>query len=290
MDNLDEYIDIEDIIGDAKAQFIPIDKCVASDTQMRQTGTQVKKDDKLVDQIRKLKGLLHPIIVKKNDDGDFEIIVGQRRTNAYHILRDEDPRYEKIKAYVITRDLKEDEKRVISFIENFGRDEPSKADFINVIEYFYMKYNRNKKLTAEALGISSTAVTKYLTHARLSDRVKKCISDKEFPIDIAMEALKGLGDDEASVNDDELIEVARYLKKLKPIARKKTVKQMKRTQKPIKEIMESTSKITREITIGTTDEQNYRLQTYQEKYNYPTESDAAVEAMDKELLRDQEDE
>jgi len=278
-------IDIEEILRDTKPQHIPIAKCVTGSSQMRQSGTKVDKDGKLVDQIRKAGGLLHPIIVKKLPDETFEILVGQRRTGAYHILKEENSKYEQIRAYVIERDLSEDEKRVISFIENFGRDEVEHSDYINVIEYFYMKYGGNKTMTAKALGIRVQHVTKYLTHARLSDKVKKCIANGDFTIDIAMKALKGLGDDESSVDDDLLIETALELKKVKPATRKKAVKKMQTQGVDVKQAVQESAS-TKEIKIEVTDDQIDRLDNYKKKYGYDDENQAAVEAMDKELLRD----
>lgn len=278
-------IDIEAILGDEKPQRIPIDKCVTGTSEMRQSGTKVDKDDTLVDQIRKAGGLLHPIIVKDLHNDTFEILVGQRRTGAYHILKEEDSKYEKIKAFVIQHDLSEDEKRVISFIENFGRDDAQRSDYINVIEYFYTKYNRNKAMTGRALGITSQKITEYLTHARLSDKVNECIKNKEFTIDIAMKALKGLGDDESSVDEDILIDTARELKKVKPATRDKAVKKMQTQGVDVKEAVKVAAS-TKELRIEVTDDQVERLDEYKNKHDYDDANQAAVGAMDKELLRD----
>ena len=280
-------IDIEDILGDQKPQYISIDKCVTGSSEMRQSGTNVDKDDTLVDQIRKAGGLLHPIIVKDLHDDTFEILVGQRRTGAYNILKEENSKYEKIRAFVIERDLSEDEKRIISFIENFGRDDAERSDYINVIEYFYTKYNGNKAMTGRALGIRPEKVSEFITHARLSDKVKECIKNKEFTIDIAMKALKGLGDDESSVDEDELIETAKELKKHKPATRDKAVKKMKTKGVDVNEAVKEAAS-TKELRIEVTDDQVDRLNVYKNKYDYDDENEAAVRAMDKELLRDQD--
>lgn len=278
-------IDIEAILGNDKPQYIPIDKCVTGTSEMRQSGTKVDKDDKLVGQIKKAGGLLHPIIVKDLHDDTFEILVGQRRVGAYHILKGENSKYEKIRAFVIERDLSEDEKRVISFIENFGRDDVERSDYINVIEYFYTKYGGNKAMTGRALGINSGQITQYLTHARLSDKVKECIKNKEFTIDIAMKALKGLGDDESSVDEDLLIDTARELKKHKPATRDKAVKKMQTQGIDVKEAVREAAS-TKELRIEVTDDQVQRLDAYKNKYDYDDTNQAAVGAMDKELLRD----
>ncbi len=281
-------ISIDDILGDQKPSYIPIADCETGSTQARQSGTDVDADSKLVSAIRRTGGVIHPIILKKKEGGKYEIIVGQRRTNSYRILKEEDSRYEKIKAYVIDRDLSDDEIRIISFVENFGRDDMDKSDYVNVIEYFYMKFGRVLKATAKALGISTDSVKKYLTHARLSEKVKKCIEDKEFTIDTAMKALKGLGDDEDSVDDDILIETARELKKAKPTTRNKAVKKMQRKGISAKQaVMESQATTT--VPIEVTDETMDRLEEYKEEKGKESVEEAAADAMETELFRGQEE-
>lgn len=278
-------IDIEGILGGKHPEFIPIDKCVTSQAQMRQTNTAVNEKDKIVDQIRKIGGLLHPIIVKKQDDGNYEVIVGQRRTNAHYILKKEDPKYNMIKAYVIDRDLDEDEKRVISFVENFGKDDPSKSDYINVIEYFYMKFNCNMSMASKALGITPVTGKKYLTHARLSDKVKEHITNKDFTIDTAITALKGLGDDEGSVDEDQLIETAKLLQTQKPDVRTTAAKKMQKNSMDAKAAIELSQK-TSIIKLELADHGVGRLDHYMQKHDYESRETAALGAMNAEFDRD----
>lgn len=285
MSSSEIIIDIDTILGDKKPEYIPVANCQTGTSQARQTNTKVDKDSKLVASIKKAGGLLHPIIVKSQSDGNYEIIVGQRRAGAYNILKEENSKFEKIKAYVIDRDLSEDEKKIISFIENFGRDDMDKIDYVNVIEYFYQKYGMNKTMTAKALGIRPSDVTEYLTHARLSEKVKACIENKEFTIDVAMKSLKGLGDDETSVDEDLLIETAKELAKVKPALRKKAVQKMQKEGISAKEALK-TSVSTMEIRIDVTEDQLDRVNKYQIKHGYENKEESAVEAMDVELMRD----
>ena len=102
-----------------------------------------------------------------------------------------------------------------------------RRDYLNIIEYFYMKNDRKITWAAKALGITPHHAKKYLTEARLSDDVKRCINKKQFSVDIAMKALQALGDDEESVDDDALVTTATMLKKLQPARRKQVIKKMK---------------------------------------------------------------
>lgn len=281
-------INIDDILGDQKASFIPIADCETGSTQARQSGTDVTIDSKLVSAIRRTGGVLQPIILRKKEGGKYEIIVGQRRTAAYRILQEEDPKYQKIKAYVIERDLSDDEIRIISFVENFGRDDMEKSDYVNVIEYFYMKFGGVLKATAKALGISTESVKKYLTHARLSPKVKQCIEAKDFTIDTAMKALKALGDDEDSVDEGMLIETAKELKKAKPATRKKAVKKMQKQGISAKQAVIE-SQATSSVSIEVADETLDRLEEYKDEKGHESLEEAAVDAMETELFRGQEE-
>ena len=144
------------------------------------------------------------------------------------------------------------------------------------------------KPVAKALGITVAEVKKYLTHARLSDKVKKCIENKEFTIDTAMKALKGLGDDEDSVDEDLLIETAKELKKAKPTTRNKAIKKMQKRGIPAKQaIAESMSTTT--LPLEVTDETLDKLEEYKKEKGQESIEEAAVDAMETELFRGQEE-
>ena len=112
--------------------------------------------------------------------------------------------------------------------------------------------------------------------------------DDGFSIDVAMKALKGMGDDEESADSDALIETARILKKAKPGIRNKAVKKM-RDKGMDAETAIKTSSETVSIKLDITGETNERLQEYQEEKKKDSREDAAISAMETELFRDQKD-
>ena len=133
-------------IEEPDTSVIDITKLETGTSQARQKNVDVKEEDELVDQIRRVGGLNHAIVVEAKDDGGFEIICGQRRWGAYIILVTENAeKYQTIRAKVIRRDpkLTEEEKKVISFVENYGRKKMEKSDYSDVIEYFYKNVNIN---------------------------------------------------------------------------------------------------------------------------------------------------
>ena len=276
-------IDIESILGNNPPIHIDIDKLDTREGQARQTGTEVKEDDKLVDSIRRTQGVLHPIIVKQVGDR-YDIILGQRRWGAYKILVKEDKsRYSKIKAFVISKDLAPDEQKIISFVENFGRDDMVKQDYLNIIEYFYMKNNRKITWAAEALGITPYHAKKYLTEARLSDTVKRCINEKQFNVDVAIKALQALGDDEESVDDNALIATATTLKKLQPARRKQVINKMKLQPTSDRDVNKAEKEVPERlyvIEIQINEDQIGRIKMFQEKHSLGEQESAIIEAMD----------
>ena len=107
-------INLSDLLGSNPVK-IPVDKCGTSGAQAAQSGRDVSDEDPLVISIRDMGGLMHPIIVQKLNDGNFDVITGQRRWKSHVLLG-----MTEIKSFVIDRELSEAEKKVISFAENVG--------------------------------------------------------------------------------------------------------------------------------------------------------------------------
>ena len=286
MSDPDFKIDIEELIGTNPEEYLDITKLETGTSQARQKNVDVKEDDELVDQIRRVGGLNHAIVAEAKDDGKFEIICGQRRWGAYKILVNENAgKYQNIRSKVIRRDpkLTEEEKKVISFVENYGRKKMEKSDYSDVIEYFYKKYGRSLTQASKALGITLPAAKKYLTYARLSDRVQKCIDDKEFNIDTAIKALESLGEDEESIDDDMLISVAKALKKLIPAKRKLVIKKLRKQRTGEKDVDQAISEVPErlvELTIQANDDQIDKLDKFKIKHSIADDNEAAGEAFD----------
>ena len=214
---------LDDVFEGGKPTKIPVDSCIVS------VDIKIDPDAVLISAIKKTEGIINPIVVERLENGKYGVLSGNRRVLSYRILKKEDSKYEEIRAYVAKGILTDEQKKAITFEERSRRKPMSPEDIVNVIEYFYMKFGRLLKPTAEALGITVAEVKKYLTHARLSDKVQEAMNgDDGFSIDVAMKALKALGDNENSVDDDKLIEFARELRRIKPGLRHEIVKEVKK--------------------------------------------------------------
>ena len=149
-------INLADLL-DTQWVKVKVDGCSVSGAQAAQSGRKVTLEDPLVISIRDMGGLIHPIIVKKfeeNNETKYDVITGQRRLNAHIILE-----MKEIKAFVTDVDLTEAEKKVISFAENVGQKKMERVDYVDVIEYFYVKYGANGtpslRDAADVLGIKT---------------------------------------------------------------------------------------------------------------------------------------
>lgn len=274
---------MENPLKEISYKKIPLTELVLGRSNVRQDNLD-RNIDELAYHIKKC-GLIQPIVVCKNDSVKYEIILGQRRYKAYLKLDKEHPGegFDKIICMIVKKILNDYEKKMIAFSESTSRLPMQTKDYIDVIHHFYAKH-RSIKDTADALGITTSMVRKYLTTARLSDKVKKCIENKEFTIDIAMKSLSALGDDE-SVDDDAIIELARELDKVTPAKRKQVVKKMQTLGVGIKEAVKD-SVPTREIRIHLTADLVEKLEAYKKKHSYHNENEALarmlVELLDNE--------
>ena len=132
---------------------------------------------------------------------------------------------------------------------------------------------------AKDLGITPHYAKKYLTIARLSDKVKRCINEKQFNVDIAIKALQALGDDEESVDDDMLIATATTLKKLQPARRKQVIKKMKLQPISGKDVNKAEKEVPKklyEITIQINEDQFGRIKMFQEKHDLGEQESAII--------------
>jgi len=112
---------------------IPLDKIVLGTAQVR-TRNVAKDLDELAESIKKV-GLLHPIIVHELEDGNYELISGQRRFLAHQRIG-----AKTIKALILGRKMSETEAKKISLTENFVRLDASRLDYIDACTFLFKQY------------------------------------------------------------------------------------------------------------------------------------------------------
>jgi len=125
----------------------------------------------------KEKGLLNPLIVRKNDDGTYGLIAGQRRFLACQRLG-----WKTIPA--IIRDITDDtDATIISLIENVHRADMNPIDKARAYHRIYEKYKDYNKVAKET-GVSISTIRKYLTLLNLAPSIQEGLTTANGPAGI----------------------------------------------------------------------------------------------------------
>lgn len=123
------------------------------------------------------KGLLNPLIVRRLDDGTYELIAGQRRFLACQKLG-----WKTIPA--IIRDITDDtDATILSLIENVHRADLNPIDKAKAYRKIYDKYNDYNKVAKET-GVSVSTIRKYVTLLNLAPSIQEKLTTAEGPAGI----------------------------------------------------------------------------------------------------------
>ncbi len=139
-------------------------------------GTEETSLDDLANSIQE-KGLLNPITVRKNKDGKYDLIAGQRR-----FLASKKIGLNTIPA-IIRTDLNDTDATIISLIENVQRADMNPIDKAKAYKTIYEKYNDYTKVAQET-GVSVSTIKKYLTLLNLSPILQDKLTTSDGPTGI----------------------------------------------------------------------------------------------------------
>ena len=164
-------------------------------------------------------GQSQPILVyeKSNVPGEYEVLEGQRRMNAFDILNTKypDEGWDEIQAVVRDEPEDDDKKMSISLGANMTQL-PMTIDDIQIAVINLWSKLSNMKLVAEKYGISEKTAKKYVKGARLNDKLNEAqlsgevADDPEFALDCIMEAVDLFNwTKDNDVSDDKVIEAAK---------------------------------------------------------------------------------
>lgn len=159
---------------------IRLSEICISDLNTRKDLGAGTEDSSLVDLANSIeeKGLLNPIIVKRNKDDTYDLIVGQRRFLACQKLG-----WETIPA--IIRDITDDmDGTIISLIENVHRADMNPIDKARAYSKIYQKYEDYSKVARET-GVSVTTIKRYLKILDLAPSIQDRLSTADGPAGIA---------------------------------------------------------------------------------------------------------
>ena len=148
---------------------IPIDKIVPNRFQPR----TVFDDDKIEELARTIHthGIIQPIVVRENENGQFEIIAGERRWRAMKKLEWEE-------VPTIIKNLSDTETASVALIENLQREELSPIEEAIAYGKLLELHHLTQEALAQRLGKGQSTVANKLRLLKLPNEVQEALLSK----------------------------------------------------------------------------------------------------------------
>lgn len=161
---------IEEIKKDEVLQ-IPVNKIVPNRYQPRTVFVD-EKINELAQTIR-THGIIQPIVVRKLDDDQYEIIAGERRWRAVQKLG-----WEEIPA--IIKDFNDTETASVALIENLQREELSAIEEAVAYSKLLELHQLTQEALAQRLGKGQSTIANKLRLLKLPQEVQNALMDKQI--------------------------------------------------------------------------------------------------------------
>ena len=162
-----QSIDTEDTV----LKRLPVERVRPGQYQPR---TRMDADalQELADSI-KAQGLVQPIVVRKLNGGEYELIAGERRWRAAQLAGLHD-------IPAVVRDIPDQAAAAMSLIENIQREDLNALEEAGALRRLIDEFGLTHQQTAEAVGRSRVAVTNLLRLLELQPEVKALLDAGQF--------------------------------------------------------------------------------------------------------------
>lgn len=147
---------------------VPIEKLRANPDQPRRKFKQEDLDD-LAASVKE-KGILQPLIVRPVQEGDYEIVAGERRWRAAQLAQLHD-------VPVLIRELDDTEVLEIAIIENIQRADLNAVEEAAGFRQLMDRFGHTQEKLAEALGKSRSYIANLLRLLALPEDVQQMVID-----------------------------------------------------------------------------------------------------------------
>lgn len=157
----------------ARIWQIPIEKLNPNPKQPRQNFEKAPLEE-LANSIRE-KGVIQPILVRKQPDGEFEIIAGERRWRAAQLAG-----LKEVPA--VLKNSEDQETLEIALIENIQRENLNPIEEAEAYEFLIKKYNLTQNDLAQKVGKERATVANVLRILQLEPGVRQMVSKGEISL------------------------------------------------------------------------------------------------------------
>lgn len=159
----------EDI--DKNIQEIPVNQIDANPNQPRKAFNE--ETLKKLEQSIKKYGIVQPVIVRKKDNGNYELIAGERRLRAA-----KNAQLEKIP--VVIKEYSNRESDEIALIENLQREDLNPIEEGKAYESIIKKYELTQEEMSQIAGKSRSYITNTLRLLTFPDAIQKLLQSKKL--------------------------------------------------------------------------------------------------------------
>lgn len=159
----------EDI--DKNIQEIPVNQIDANPNQPRKAFNE--ETLKKLEQSIKKYGVVQPVIVRKKDNGNYELIAGERRLRAA-----KNAQLEKIP--VVIKEYDNRESAEIALIENLQREDLNPIEEGKAYESIIEKYDLTQEEMSQIAGKSRSYITNTLRLLTFPDAIQKLLQSKKL--------------------------------------------------------------------------------------------------------------
>ncbi len=170
---LDALIDTShvDTNGGSSINEVALDLIVANPDQPRRTFDEESLEE-LADSIRE-HGVISPITLRKNEDGTYMIIAGERRYRAAKKVG-----LTTIPAYI--KEAKDEQVMEWALIENVQREDLDAIEIALAYQRLMDEYQLTQERMAEKIGKKRATITNYLRLLKLPAEIQMGIKDKKL--------------------------------------------------------------------------------------------------------------
>ena len=156
---------------DGELKKLPVEKISKGEYQPRLSIDPDALQD-LAESI-KAQGLVQPVVVRRLDSGNYELIAGERRWRASQMAG-----LHTIPA--IIRDIPDQAAAAMSLIENIQREDLNPLEEALAMSRLIADFGLTHQQTAESVGRSRTAVTNLLRLIDLEDKTKELLDSRQL--------------------------------------------------------------------------------------------------------------
>jgi len=244
---LGALIDTENIStsGSSSISEVDLDQIVANPHQPR-TYFNEEALSELAASIREL-GVVSPITLRKNEDGKYLIIAGERRYRASLLVG-----LKSIPAYVKT--AADEQVMEMALIENIQREDLNAIEIALAFYRLMEEYKLTQERLSERVGKKRTTIANYLRLLRLPAEIQMGIKDKKIDMGHAR-ALLGLDDPATQLHlYEEILKNEYSVRKVEEAVRqyietgsfdKKTTTDTHKAEVQLKEVSEIAGQLTK---------------------------------------------